>query len=157
MPVYKYKNVIIKSASSSAGQAVLICHGGHTPARNRLMTGSGEVMVPHGLNVGFNTTEDNFSIGPRVLHFLQGYDYAPVEMVRGGEIIKNYSLSCDEKYAGLNPTLDKDVITISDKGKAHMSDVYEAIRIHSLMYTTLYSFACRVNKLTYTGSIQVKR
>ena len=26
-------------------------------------------MVPHGLNVGFNTTEDNFSIGPRVLHF----------------------------------------------------------------------------------------
>jgi len=157
MKIYRYKNVIISSLSTQVSQAVLICHGGYTPSSNIIFRGSGFIMVPHNLTIGFNCKEDHVSVGPRVLHFLNGHAYIPQDIYYGGSYIKNYSITHDSKYATLQPKAEIDIITISPSGKAHISDVFNAIKVLKKEYIFLYSFACRVNKSTFRGEIEVIR
>lgn len=152
--VVKYKNVVIKSADGSARKALLLSHGGYTPDRGVFRHGSGQVSVPQGLTLHFNSTEDRVSIGTRAAHLLQGFQVDPVDTKPEGNIIKNYSLEYDSKFETYHPNDEYDLIIISPDGKAHMNEVFDAIRVNNKNYESVHSFACRVNKLTYDGTIQ---
>ncbi|NRO97451.1 hypothetical protein GWC77_16125 [Paraburkholderia sp. NMBU_R16] len=152
--VIKYKNVVIKSADGTARKALLLSHGGYTPDRGFLRHGSGQVSVPQGLTLHFNSTEDRVSIGTRAAHLLQGYQVDPVDTKSEGNIIKNYSLEYDSKFGTYQPNEEYDLIIVSPDGKAHMNEVFDAIRVNNKNYESLHSFACRVNKLTFEHTIQ---
>ncbi|WP_157637525.1 putative adhesin [Burkholderia ubonensis] len=148
--IISFKNIIIKSAGSHAPNALLLSHGGYTPRRNVLQPGSGSVTVPAGVTILFNSGENEPSIGTKAMHLLQGYPVIPVDKKSPGVVIENYSLEYNELFDGCLPTEHFDLVTISQKGKAHMSDVFDAIRMYHINYSSIHNFACRVNKLTFS-------
>ena len=97
----------------------------------------------------FNSDEDRPSIGTKAFHVLQGYSLAPVETKPPGSLINNYSLECNPMFEKSEPTIEYDLITISPRGKAHMSDIFKVIQLKNKQYDTIHSVACRINKLTY--------
>lgn len=152
--VIKYKNVVIKSVDGTARKALLLSHGGYTPDRGVFRRGSGQVSVPQGMTLHFNSTEDRVSIGTRAAHLLQGFQVDPVDTKSEGHIIKNYSLEYDSKFETYQPNDEYDLIIVSPDGKAHMNEVFDAIRVNNKNYETVHSFACRVNKSTFELAIQ---
>lgn len=149
MPEYRHQNVIIRSLSGNAREAILLAHGGYTPSRYGLFSGSGHCTTPLETSISFNARPNKTGIFTRGLHLLSGAGHSVAEGVRGGSKIINYSLSYDSKAEDVEPNEKFDIIVISPHGKAHMSDIFDAMRQHNRRYTYLYSVACRVNKLTY--------
>lgn len=146
----RYLNVCIDSINPQAQKAVILSHGGYTPKRNNIQKGSGKILVPAGLTLLFNSLEDSPSIGTKALHLLQGFNVSPVDKALSGVLINNYSLTYNNIFNPVKPNEEYDLITISPAGKAHMSDVFDAIRIHNKRYINIHSFACRINKLTFS-------
>ncbi|WP_137937103.1 putative adhesin [Chitinivorax sp. B] len=147
--VSRHKNVVITRIGDQATTALLLSHGGYTPSRGMFRSGSGKVIVPPGMTLYFNSADDTVSIGTKAFHLLQGYDVLPMDTKPGGSVIENYSLEHNHIFDRAIPTAQYDLITISPNGKAHMDEVFEAIRAHQLRYTVIHSFACRINKLTF--------
>ncbi|MFA3763141.1 putative adhesin [Yersinia sp. 2466 StPb PI] len=143
------KNVVIKSLNFNARKALLLSHGGYTPQRDFIRNGSGMVCVPAGATLFFNSDENRPSIGTKAFHVLQGYPLAPVEIKQSGSIINNYSLEYNEIFERLKPTIEYDLISISPRGKAHMSDIFKMMQLKNKRYDIIHSVACRINKLTY--------
>ncbi|WP_415869564.1 putative adhesin [Burkholderia ubonensis] len=148
--IASFRNIIIKSAGSHAPNALLLSHGGYTPKRNVLQSGSGRVIIPEGVTMLFNSGEDAPSIGTKAIHLLRGYPIIPVDKKSPGAVIENYSLEYNELFDRCLPTEHFDLVIISQRGKAHMSDVFDGIRMHHINYSSIHSFACRVNKLTFS-------
>jgi hypothetical protein len=149
MPEYRHQNVIIRSLNGNAREAILFAHGGYTPSRYRLFSGSGHCTTPLETRIGFNALHNKGGIFTRGLHLLSGTGHSVADDIHGGSRIINYSLSYDNKAEEVEPNERYDIIVISSNGKAHMSDIFDAMRQHNRHYTYLYSVACRFNKLTY--------
>jgi hypothetical protein len=157
-----YGNVqfIQLSDAGPAAGAVIISHGGYTPRRGFIRTGSGTTTVPHGITVHFYTDHDAVAVGGAraVDHARNGvkWDAAVARAPEGpGSVIPNYSLSpCDDQgwTEAQIPASDTvghlDVIMIWQR-KAHLSDVFAGIASLGLPYTDIHSYHCRVNKLTF--------
>lgn len=142
----RYGNVIIRSQNENAKKAVIFAHGGYTPPRYGILSGSGCTITPSETAIGFNARHDGVGIFTRALHLLYGYEPSVNEEVRGGSEIINYSLMHDSKAEAVAPNEEYDVVVISPNGKAHMSDIFSSMREHDCRYTYLYSVACRINK-----------
>ena len=143
------KNVIIKSINLNAKKALLYSHGGYTQRRGFIRKGSGMVLVPEGVSLYFNSEANRPSVGTKAHWHLQGYPMDPVEIKPPVSIINDYSLTHNISDNGIMPTNEYDIITISKNGKAHVSDVFMAIRLQNKRYEIIHSVACRINKLTY--------
>jgi hypothetical protein len=160
--VRNYGNVqfIQLSDAGPAAGAVIISHGGYTPRRGWIRTGSGTTTVPDGITLHFYTDHDVVVVGGAraVDHARTGvkWDAAVARAPEpGGSIVTNYSLSpCDDQgwTEGSIPASDApghlDVIMIRRK-KAHLSDVFAGIEHLGLPYTDIHSYHCRVNKTTF--------
>ncbi|WP_157659460.1 putative adhesin [Burkholderia ubonensis] len=148
--ITSFKNINIKSTGNHTPNALLLSHGGYTPRRNVFQRGSGYITIPTGITILFNSGENEPSIGTKAMHLLQGHPIIPVDRKPAGAVIENYSLEYNELFERCLPTEHFDIVTISPQGKAHMSDLFDAIRIHKINYGSIHSFACRVNKLTFS-------
>ncbi|CDH34867.1 hypothetical protein XBI1_600009 [Xenorhabdus bovienii str. Intermedium] len=144
-------------------EALILTHGGYTPSfANDLCCfgGSGYIRIPTGITLVFNSKPKRVSVGlSSVEKLLQGVLTGTGEIVKSGENIRNYSLTPSDTLSRINPNSRYDTITITN-GKAHMSDIFEAIRHFKLPYTRIYSFACRVNRnkeLTVGSPTDVRR
>lgn len=149
MQILRYRNVIIRTIAGNASRAILMAHGGYTPPRNRIFLGSGCCQVPSYTALHFHALPDFVAVFTHGVHLLAGANIRPMETVLGGRGIVNYSLTYNEMATALMPNAQYDLITVAPHGKAHMVDVFAAMRQHQRQYTDLNSFACRVNKLTY--------
>ncbi|MBU9851973.1 putative adhesin [Rahnella aceris] len=149
MSVQIYRNIKIKSLGGNARKAMLLSHGGYTPQRSFFQRGSGSIVVPANLTLLFNSAENEPSIGTKAMHLLQGYHQPSFETLKMGAVVKNYSLEYNKIFEGCLPTATFDLITITEKGKAHLSDLFDAIKMNRINYDTVHIFACRINKLTY--------
>ncbi|WP_152430490.1 putative adhesin [Vibrio aquimaris] len=155
---HKFKNVLIKSKGNGSKKAVIFAHGGFTPKRGLFREGSGIITVPKSMTILFNSKEGSPSVGMRGIEMLEeGKVLQPIDMVKGGEEMKNYSLSFNRKFETCEPTDDYDIICISKNGKAHMSDVLEAMQKFGQNYETIHSFACRIDKATWQGVRSITR
>jgi hypothetical protein len=147
MNVIFHKNVVIKSASAThANEAIILSHGGYTPSKIFGLGGSGTTTTPAGTTVKFNASHDNYGVYTHGLHLLGGAPATFNETVPANSRITNYSLENHDKCDFVNPNTNYDVITISPLGKAHLSDVFEALKQNGIQYTAINSFHCRVNK-----------
>ncbi|MGU3626886.1 hemagglutinin repeat-containing protein [Comamonas sp. C24C] len=153
LKTFSYKNVDIKSRGPNASTVLILGHGGHTPSRNIFMPGSGKVKVPDGKVVNFNSLDGNVSIGTKADHLLQGFSVPPIDSSDSGTTIKNYSFEHAPVFDHYKPTDKFDLITIQPGKKAHMRDVFDALKASGSNCTTIHNFACRINKQTYTGTI----
>ncbi|PHM61001.1 putative adhesin [Xenorhabdus ishibashii] len=149
--IVPYKNLIIKKAVNSARTAIILAHGGYTPKRNYFCQGSGYTYVPFRIKLVFNCKPDGVSIGKKmaddVLYFNSHSNHLITYEILGGSIIKNYSLTHNDKFSDYEPNNQVDIIEIKPHSKAHMSDVFEAINKLNLGYQLIYNVACRINKL----------
>ncbi|MBE8596747.1 putative adhesin [Xenorhabdus sp. BG5] len=149
--IVPYKNLIIKQAGNSARTAIILAHGGYTPKRNYFCQGSGHTYVPFRIELVFNCKPDGVSIGKKmaddVLYFNNYSNHTRTNEILGGSIIKNYSLTHNDKFSDYEPNNQVDIIEIKPHNKAHMSDVFEAINKLNLGYRLIYNVACRINKL----------
>ena len=143
-------NVVIKSLNPHARKVLLLSHGGYTPQRNHIMKGSGKVCIPAGITLFFNSEENRPSIGTKAIHLLDGFPLPPVETKQSGCMINNYSLEHNEIFERLKPTLEYDLITISPRGKLHMSDIFNVIRRKNKNYNIIHYMACRIDKINYS-------
>ncbi|WP_340617357.1 putative adhesin [Xenorhabdus entomophaga] len=159
MSIIQYRNISINRISPCAMKALIFTHGGYTAARMNdwsCFGGTGYTKVPDGITLWFNSKHDTPSVGLSTANkLLQEINsngiadpliskYKANEKIRGGKSVRNYSLTPNDKLSA-NPNLRIDIITIT-RGKAHLSDIFEAIQQLKLPYTDIYSFACRVKK-----------
>ncbi len=114
------------------------------------------VCVPDGLTLHFNCLEDHVSIGTRAIHLIDhGIQFDPIDTKQPGSTINNYSLTYNKKFERLTPTNEYDLITISENGKAHMSDVFRAIQLQNKRYEMIHSVACRIDKINFDWNISM--
>ena len=146
--VLKWKNLRIHTFGKD--EVAIVAHGGYTPRRGSVQTGSGKSSAE--IPIVFYSHPNQAAINcARTL--IEGT--APVktfETSPKGSEIENYSLKNDpdfEKAIGIINQPVMDFITIAGSGKAHMEEVWDAIRLFGLKYTKLHFVACRINKLTF--------
>jgi len=158
MAMHFYKNLVINSCGSQT--AILWTHGGYTP-RQGLKPGSGTADVPDGLTVRFHTPDDTVGAGDKARRWLEGNpnnttDLTVFQTAVAGQSVKNYSLSVkasDNKSFEADYRPQYDMITTAVDKKAHLKDVFDAMRELSFRWTELRYFACRINKVTYAGEV----
>ncbi|WP_447770328.1 putative adhesin [Aeromonas veronii] len=150
---YRHKNVVIATKGDGAKKAVIFAHGGFTPERGKFRKGSGTAVIPNFTRLHFNARHGSPSIGLKGGHMLQnGNSIDPLDVCLPGSKITNYSLTFNAKFEPFEPSSEYDVIKISPQGKAHMTDVFDALKIYGLMYEQIHSFACRIDKSTWAGT-----
>jgi hypothetical protein len=133
-------------------EAVVASHGGYTPRRLLVFSGSGKITIPANLEVRFYTYHDLTCIGTRAawgIDTANGIAHLPFESATN-TIVTNYSLSHHEQ-TGTYPKENqaRDAILVEDGAKAHLSDVLDVIAANNLPYTILHNFHCRVDKTTF--------
>ncbi|WP_338805155.1 putative adhesin [Xenorhabdus griffiniae] len=150
--IVPYKGLVIKKAGNSARSAIILAHGGYTPDRGCFRHGSGNTYVPFRITLVFNCSPDRLSIGKKMADAV----LAPsdnrekpswLNTILGGSIIRNYSLTYNDKFKDYEPNKHVDIVAIPPHKKAHMSDVFDAINTLNLHYQVIYSVSCRINKL----------
>lgn len=158
MGVLIHKNLAIQSNGHPC--AVIWTHGGFTPARG-LKPGSGMTKVPDGITLLFHTPDDSVGAGDKARRFLEGNpnpaDLTVHQTAPAGTRVRDYALTIsetDKKSFGSEFRARHDIITVLMNRKTHLSDVFEAYeRYHELQWNEVRYFACRINKLTYTGDV----
>lgn len=145
----KFRNIIISSVNLNAESALILTHGGYTPKRNALQTGSGYVVIPKGITIEFNSEEHRPSIGTKASHLLAGHPISPIEIAPSGRLIHNYSLEHNPIFDRYQPNNTYDLIRVTRGKKAHIKDIFNAITVLGMDYKVIKSFHCRINKLTY--------
>jgi hypothetical protein len=132
-------------------QVAVVAHGGYTPKRGCIRTGSGKAKAT--IPIVFYSAPDRAAVndGPTLLQNGEG-SKNPADTADVGQETENYSLTNDEDFEkGLNagkyqnPMMD--YITVAPGKKAHLQDVLNAIKGKG--YTKLHFVACRINKLTF--------
>ena len=152
-----HENIEIRQLNNSNTKVAIVTHGGYTPRRGAIQTGSGKSYVPQGVSLHFYAPTDTVCIGTASYWLVStGHCTNPiVETVSSANSpTENYSLTHDDKVASWNwnDEWECDVITVS-KDKAHLNDVWEAFEKFRLNYVDVHCFFCRINKLTYTDAI----
>ena len=146
--ILKWKNLRIHTFGKD--EVAIVAHGGYTPRRGSIRTGSGKSSAEIPIIFYAHPNQAAINCGRTLIQgtgFVKAFETTPQ-----GKEIENYSLRIDpdfEKGVGkiVQPLMD--FITIAGSGKAHMDEVWEAIRLFGLKYTKLHFVACRVNKLTF--------
>jgi len=156
MPTYTKGNLIIHSVG--ARQLAIWTHGGYTPRRGP-KPGSGTTTVPRWTTLHFHTPADTVGAGDKGRRFISGNptdgDRQVFERVSGGSKCADYSLSVmDTDNKGLTEGATMDYLVTEPGTKIHLSDLWTAMKEFGLEYNDVHYFACRINKMTYTGEIE---
>lgn len=146
--VLNWKNLQIHTFGKD--EVAVVAHGGYTPRRDFIRTGSGKSSAEIPIVFYSHPNQAAINCGRTLIEgtgIVKSFETAPK-----GQEIENYSLKNDpdfEKAVGIIVQPVMDFITIAGSGKAHMDEVWEAIRLFGLKYTKLHFVACRINKLTF--------
>jgi hypothetical protein len=147
----QFRSLKISNYSEKSFVGIIMAHGGYTPKRNFLQTGSGKIIIPKDITINFYTNHDNFSIGGRGVNlYLPRQNNPPppiIETLIEGMEIENYSLAHNSNFDRLDEQSNSHItlIRILPNSKAHLKDVFDFCKIHKIK--VLHYFACRVNKL----------
>jgi hypothetical protein len=135
-------------------EAVIATHGGYTPRRGFFRRGSGKSTIPANVELVFYTGADGY-LGGGAQWFMQGYPAKQAPIPAHG-ITENYSLTYDDKIVPkIYSDHGYDLIVIREEGaKAHLNDVWAALKAKNRQYSKIHCFFCRVNKLLANGKVE---
>ena len=159
MKLLTFKNLQFRQFNGGNNkEAAIVTHGGYTPRRGPVRTGSGKSTVPSGITLNFYAPADTVCVGTQAFWKVStGTCNNPVveTCTSSNPPTENYSLTHDDKVDSwtFNDSWTIDLITVSSN-KAHLNDIWDGLSSLSLNYTVIHCFCCRINKLTYSDEIK---
>jgi insecticidal toxin complex protein TccC len=150
--IFRHNQIIIKSLSMGASQAVLFAHGGISPHQKRFKA---PYTIPNNKTLVFyskHMMDTLNTIGLRLVTHASTYDpdapagrknFHPAEFIHGGEKTHNYRISNTLEGDISPPNITYDIIHVAHGDSAMLADVFTAIQTYRPEIKIIHAIFCR--------------